>query len=976
MKVANWLVHLMFFSFIFFLWACAENGDGSGTVTNKLISDEETSTVKDATITESSDTVVLDSSISTPAASLVIKVVGDALPTSGLTARVLGGGNDCGEYKLSSGFAQSSTEVQLDAPIDCLTSSITNASEIQFSQSLQDVVVVALQNEGEAKEFDILASGTIGTPPAGSMDRTLRSIPTGRNFTSSGNDDVIDLADVIYLFAYFQGTRDTVENLTAAGQALLPSITVPVTILPTPIFDNFTASETDKVVDWVDIVYLFAYFQGTTNSLADLEVAAKALVPSIAVSPTAMPQPTGFETTTLATPLSNADAGSLVIRIVGTGLPTTGWKAAILGGSNDCGGYKQASSFPHSSTEIMLDAPIDCLYSSLANISQITFNYELNGATVTLQENQGGGTYRTLGSTVSTDIASPSVASISANTSTTTNPAITLTISGTDNESLAAYYLSENSSTPSVTDPEWVIITPDSSLASSNFSADVSFTLSAESAVGSYVKTVYAWLKDGADNISSPASTSITLVVEDSTPSTVPVNQAAAVAFIDTDTDAGEIAGDVVITKASDESDITDYVLYWGSSSSTKLTEIATTSKRGANITYSFANNTAIPANASHLLVYTKNNVGENGSPGNAYVEITDHVLQTNLKIATGVRHNCAVLSDGSIKCWGKGWYGRLGNGSNSDSNTPVSVSGINNAVQVSVGYAHSCAVLNDGSVKCWGRGRDGRLGNGSSADSNTPVLVTGITNAMQVAVGYEHTCALLSDKSIKCWGNGNAGQLGNGRNRKYSTPVTVSGITTAVQVSAGNDHVCAVLDDATVWCWGRSSYIRLGKQRSNNSNIPLIVDLPAAVEVSAGGFHTCARLADGTLKCWGHGISGQLGDGNRRMYSQPVSVSSISNAVEVSAGGFHTCARLADGTLKCWGNGWYGQLGTGSFSSSTTPASVSGISNAVGVSAGGLHSCAVKGGTAIDCWGRGKYGLLGTGNTSHSNVPVSVVGL
>ncbi len=51
---------------------------------------------------------------------------------------------------------------------------------------------------------------------------------------------------------------------------------------------------------------------------------------------------------------------------------------------------------------------------------------------------------------------------------------------------------------------------------------------------------------------------------------TVPTHAAAGISFTDIDAGGGEIAGDIVITKAEDESDIADYVLYWGSNATTK----------------------------------------------------------------------------------------------------------------------------------------------------------------------------------------------------------------------------------------------------------------------------------------------------------------------------------------------------------------------------------------------------------------------
>jgi len=113
----------------------------------------------------------------------------------------------------------------------------------------------------------------------------------------------------------------------------------------------------------------------------------------------------------------------------------------------------------------------------------------------------------------------------------------------------------------------------------------------------------------------------------------VPEHAAQSVAFTDGDTDEDEISGDVTITKATDESDVTHYVLYWGSDSSTKLvgqSAINTIVKTGADVTHSFSASTAIPTNATHLLVFTKNDDGEMGTGVN--VEITD-VTGLNAKV-------------------------------------------------------------------------------------------------------------------------------------------------------------------------------------------------------------------------------------------------------------------------------------------------------------------------------------------------------
>ena len=131
--------------------------------------------------------------------------------------------------------------------------------------------------------------------------------------------------------------------------------------------------------------------------------------------------------------------------------------------------------------------------------------------------------------------------------------------------------------------------------------------------------------------------------------------------------------------------------------------------------------------------------------------------LTNVVEVRSGRYKSCARINDGTVKCWGLNDYGQLGDGSTTNRNTPVSVSGLTNVAGISVGYYHTCARFQDGTVKCWGRGDDyGQLGDGSSTNSLTPVSVdlgTGRTVVELSSGSYYHTCARLDDASIKCWG-------------------------------------------------------------------------------------------------------------------------------------------------------------------------------------------------------------------------------
>ena len=71
---------------------------------------------------------------------------------------------------------------------------------------------------------------------------------------------------------------------------------------------------------------------------------------------------------------------------------------------------------------------------------------------------------------------------------------------------------------------------------------------------------------------------------------------------------------------------------------------------------------------------------------------------------------------------------------------TPVSVTGISSATAISGGHDHMCSLISGGTVKCWGDNYYGQLGNGSTTDSSTPVSDSIIRTATGINAGEEHT--------------------------------------------------------------------------------------------------------------------------------------------------------------------------------------------------------------------------------------------
>lgn len=154
--------------------------------------------------------------------------------------------------------------------------------------------------------------------------------------------------------------------------------------------------------------------------------------------------------------------------------------------------------------------------------------------------------------------------------------------------------------------------------------------------------------------------------------------------------------------------------------------------------------------------------------------------------VALGGFHTCAILASGAVKCWGHNDTGQQGVGdtvkrgtSEADMGAALKAIDFGNgrkATYVSALYDHSCAILDDGSVRCWGWNNAGQLGLGDKTtrgdapgEMGTKLPVVDLGNgkkARQLGVGWDHSCALLEGDTFKCWGLNWAGHLGLGDNQ------------------------------------------------------------------------------------------------------------------------------------------------------------------------------------------------------------------
>jgi cysteine-rich repeat protein len=228
----------------------------------------------------------------------------------------------------------------------------------------------------------------------------------------------------------------------------------------------------------------------------------------------------------------------------------------------------------------------------------------------------------------------------------------------------------------------------------------------------------------------------------------------------------------------------------------------------------------------------------------------TDANLGTTNKakaITAGAYHACALLEGGDVKCWGYNAYGQLGLGDKiyrgdgaveMGNNLPAVDLGTGvKAKAIAAGHHHNCALLEDGNVKCWGYNAYGQLGLGDASPrgdgpgemgDNLPAvnLGTGKT-ALSISVGFYHSCALLDDGRFKCWGYNAYGQLGlgdanprgdgGGEMGNALLPIDVGMANMNLTIQAGGFQTCAILQDGRLKCWGYNNFGQLGLGDQDN---------------------------------------------------------------------------------------------------------------------------------------------------------------
>ena len=310
------------------------------------------------------------------------------------------------------------------------------------------------------------------------------------------------------------------------------------------------------------------------------------------------------------------------------------------------------------------------------------------------------------------------------------------------------------------------------------------------------------------------------------------------------------------------------------------------------------------------------------------------------IALAVGRDHVCVILDDRKVKCWGFGYEGELGYGASEtrgsteaemgDALPTVDLGTGRTAVALSANRYSTCALLDDGSVKCWGgAGMNGYavahgVAPNQMGDNLPPLPLPAARKVTGVCAGMSWPMATLDDGTSVAWVDGGPTTSALGTpspvrqisTAMYSMVILYADGTTAnayvdsvdkptmpfgepaVEIGGSTTDWCAVLASGRVACSGATS--------DPFNELPT----SGALAIDVGIGHDCALLHDGSVRCWGSLLAGcEAAPGLSYWCAEPPSPSG-SVAVRLgqpavaigSSGEEFACALLSDGSVKCWG--------------------------------------------------------------------------
>lgn len=374
--------------------------------------------------------------------------------------------------------------------------------------------------------------------------------------------------------------------------------------------------------------------------------------------------------------------------------------------------------------------------------------------------------------------------------------------------------------------------------------------------------------------------------------------------------------------------------------------------------------------------------------------------------LALGTQSILARNSSNAYQAWGLNANGQLGDGTNGDQTSPVTIVPVAGSQSITFGTLAAMTV-GDADVAPGATASSGLTVAYASSDVNVATIVSGQIHAVgagtatitasqagnadyaaatsatqsltvaaapvrpsrdrKIAVGFWHS-AIIKSGVLSSTGLGLGGVSSQLRFRKISAGWR--------HVAAGQEYMHAIKDDSTLWAAGKNTWGVLGIGSTSWQDTLVQVGSAKWLTVAGTGMHdqhTMGIQADSTLWGWGHHYNGRVGNGQTTGHSLvPVQIGS-GKWMDVTTGLYYSAGIMADSSIWTWGNNGSGELGNGGTSPSSSPVKI-GTSKWIDVEASNGFTLAIRNDSTLWGWGGNQSKQLGINSgTNYYYSPVQI---
>ena len=375
-------------------------------------------------------------------------------------------------------------------------------------------------------------------------------------------------------------------------------------------------------------------------------------------------------------------------------------------------------------------------------------------------------------------------------------------------------------------------------------------------------------------------------------------------------------------------------------------------------------------------------------------------------------RRGMAVMSDGTLRMWGRGTGYMLGQGVyNPARSYPIRVGFPPEAGKViyacgQYDYA-AVAITDDGKFWAWGENDHGEVGRGDTTNTTVPYCSSdNVSNSLfgKTAIDYAPMpsnnnslshLVLCSDGTVHSCGINSYGQLGQGDTTQRTNFVQVPLLTGITKIARGRElytNCFALKDDGTVYSWGYAPNGGLGHGNATQMNIPMqimyfVQNNITIVDIGTGTDMGWAIDDQANLYTWGLNNYGQLGhSGTTNILTPTLAATNVKFCYSSGIDYQRTNIIKTDGSVWATGGNYYGCLGVAADTTNRSgfqeclKEGTTGFTNATKVVLGGAGSYNYT--IVLDedgvCWsvgysGNGQLGRGVVGTTHYWYYPVLI---